>query len=329
MCKILSLTNMANVKVTPKFIKALRDQVCATSDKHGFGYSVLTEQGDIWGEKTIEPMTFEPLSGIGSNKLDSLPFVSRSVQSFGRLLQGKAKALTAHGRFSTNSVSIENTHPFVSKGISMIHNGVVHDAAVNKLTGLKTDNDTEIVFEYWKRNGIDAVSENVSGYYALAILESSGNMTIVRDDRASLYISYSPTIDSFIIATTIDIIDGLCKTMKWRKESPRKIFDNQVITFDRNKVMSCDEFLPLETYTPMTATEKTALGYSGTSEVSEVSIYDRYLNNDDAPLYSEKMSDEIDEYCKDYGLTKEEFYNSSEFDQAIKANKTILRSVRY
>lgn len=283
MCKVFAMTNMSKVKITKKFLNAVKAEVCRTGDKHGFGYAVLSENGELAGERTMRPLEFQPLQINPLNtRTGSLPIVLRTRDQFGELDFAAPKSFIGHGRYSTNDVALENTHPFTNDNIALIHNGVVHDTdGVIEKEALKTTNDTEIILRCWERGGMKLVEETISGYYALAILDKdSGFLHIVRDDTAMLYIAYSRTVDSYIFATTPEIIKSVAKKMQWQIEQPEEMLENMHVVFDRNEILSQTDVTPKYEPRTMTAKERAAFGdgesrsYSGYSNYEGFGVYD-------------------------------------------------------
>lgn len=242
MCKIFAMTNMDKVTINEKFLKTVQRAVCRT-DNSGFGYATLTQHGQLWGERTINPSSFQMRINKPDTVTEKLPIISKQCDKFGSHTEKGNIAFIGHGRLSTNSVSLPNTHPFVGDGVALIHNGVVQDGGDKKVDCV-TDNDTEILFRYWLRGGMPEVEANVTGYYALAILDKHGKMHIVRDDRASLYISYCRTVHSYIIATKPDIITEVAKKMKWTVDQPEAITPNTYTVFKGNNILSHTDIKP-------------------------------------------------------------------------------------
>lgn len=246
MCKVFAMTNMEKVVLNKKFLNVVKNQVTKSSDKDGFGYAVSGSKGQLGGERTMRPKDFTPLTDNPGNKVvHQLPVVVRANDSFGKIDLLTPKAFIAHGRLSTNTVSLENTHPFTNGEIALIHNGVVNDEYDLVKKNLITDCDTEILLRHWEQGGMKAVEENVSGYYAFAILDKKGQLHLARDDRAMLYIAYVRTANSFMIATTADIIRGVCKAMNWKYEQPEEMITNFYCVFDGLNVVEHREIEPL------------------------------------------------------------------------------------
>lgn len=245
MCKIFAMTDASNVQITPKLIRSVRDAVCAGADRDGFGYSVLSKDGKLGGERTIEPMTFNP-GNIPTKEsvTDKLAIVRSTRSHFGSVTPSGNKSFMAHARLSTNSVSLSNTHPFYNGKVSMIHNGVVYDSTGGVKDKLTTDCDSEILLRYWEKGGMEAIEENVSGYYGIVLQDYRGTMHVIRDSRARFYIAWCRSIRSFLIATTEDILKSVAKSMKWKIEQPELITEDIHAVFQGNDIVMQRDIQP-------------------------------------------------------------------------------------
>ena len=235
MCKIFTMTNASLVNDINGLLALARDALCAANDRDGFGYSI-SGKGHLFTEKTVNPFDLVPGTNQSRSKTNRLPIVYQNTVQSG-LMPKKPQYLIAHGRMSTNTVSLDNTHPFVSDDnqISLIHNGVVNDEGNIKV---RTDCDSEIMLRYFEAGGIPAIEQNVTGYYALAIIDqTTGILHIVRDDRATLYIAWSDTVQSYLIATTKEIILRIAKGQGWVIEAPELIVSNTHTQFTGNSVV--------------------------------------------------------------------------------------------
>ena len=274
MCKIFTVTDASHLNVNSKFINSVRDAVCALSDKDGFGYSVLGSDGTISGERTIKPFNWKPLQFTSQDtRTDKLPIIEKTRNCFGEVKQKGNKSFMAHGRLSTNNVNIENTHPFMNNKVSLIHNGVVSDFTNEVKSKLTTTCDTEILLRYWEKGGMEAIEDNVTGYYAMIIQDKRGTTHVIRDSRASLYIAWCRTIKSYVIATTTDIIERVAKDMKWKVEHPELILDNTHAVFEGNNIVYQQEIQPLVVSTT-TSLDSLAARAFGSRDVMD--DYDRY-----------------------------------------------------
>lgn len=328
MCKILAITNMEKVIIDSKFIGAVQKEITGYGDKDGFGYAILDESGNIFGERTATPKWFKPFISSPNNpnkpRIDALPLTHKQSDCFGQQ-KSKAKSMIAHGRLSTNTVNLANTHPFVGEDIALIHNGVIQDAGKMLTRGihLKTDNDSEIAFRYWQMGGMVDVEENVSGYYALAVLDGyTKRLHVVKDSNARLHCAYCPTIDSFIFATTPEIIRGLCKKMKWKLEEIRAVLNNIHGVFDRNDCVHHEEIEPIghrsyiSSYDSWNGSEAVskALGVPVTTDMCAPENEPVPAHKEDA--LSASYWDDLDDDCP------------PACDEFIAANRSIIRKVK-
>lgn len=285
MCKIFAMTSVEHVKLTADFLGIVRDAVCKTADKDGFGYAVSTKDGQLWGERTISPLQFDALKPQKKlTKTLALPIVEGMYSNaFGPVGADENAAFLAHGRMSTNTVSIENTHPFVSENAALIHNGVVQDAGDVVTKSLKTNCDSEILLRLWDFGGIDAIEDNASGYYAIALLDKHGQLHIVRDDRANLFVAWSETAQSFIIATTTEIIEDVAKRMHWELDAPQFIRDNTYAIFQGNDVIFHQEIIPLGYYRGGMDEGMVARSLGESEDNHGLACRYEYINSDDCP----------------------------------------------
>lgn len=254
MCKLFALTNASQITVTPKLLCTIKAAV-TEHDNHGFGFTLLTNSG-LYGERTIMPSIFKPLATRTASSL-----IVPTSNSFGvkpRSKRGAVKSLIAHGRYSTNTVSLPNTHPYNTDDnrFSLMHNGVVYDTSgIIPRDSLRTNNDTELLLRAWEQDGISGVQQ-LGGYYAVLALDATtGVLHVVRDSSAGLYISWSPTIQSYIIATTAGIIKAVASAMEWSTHSIEKVDDNQYAQFKGNVIISQETINPKPRYTTTTFTE--------------------------------------------------------------------------
>jgi predicted glutamine amidotransferase len=287
MCKVFAMTNVSKVNVSPEFLSLVRDAVCATSDKDGYGYAVNTASGAIWGERALNPMTFQPLQPYVDSTTARCPIADVQSNQFGPVGAKDNLAFIAHGRLSTNVTSIANTHPFLNQdsSVALIHNGIVSDPDSVVSHELLTSCDTEILLRLWDRGGIDAIEEHAAGYYAIALLDNKGSLHIARDDRASLYIAYSSTVDSYLIATTEDILHTIAAGMSWQLDAPLPVKENTYAVFQGNEVVLQQEIAPIG-YVSLIDTSKldAALGADRYISYDDLT-YDDAPYDDDEPAY--------------------------------------------
>lgn len=212
MCKLIAISGLT-LKSTKQAsaLVAKSAELLGLSQKDGFGYS-LKHQTGVYRERFLKP---ETCKGMGTMKasLDALPkslitlqkegidFDTKGVFPSKGVLKGN---FIAHGRTATCDKVISNTHPFVGniddKEWHIAHNGVV--AWKGEKLPLQTTCDSEHLlncFMYLK--GEDSFKDNISGYAAIVGLDPSGDLFVLRDNKAPLYITYMKQLETFIICT--------------------------------------------------------------------------------------------------------------------------------
>ena len=233
MCKLFALTNLSKVTLDYKFLNAIKTVVCC-GQQDGFGYSVVDKQDNFFGEKLIDPNKFKRLEY--KHRTDKIKFwVQELTTSWGNFKPKNNKMMIAHGRTATNAKTIDATHPFNLNGHSFIHNGIIYPDKDHKYP-VKSNNDSEFLFHYYLDKGTDEVFKNISGYYAYMDLTPS-KLTIVVDDRATLYTAYLPSIDSLIFATTYDMIESFCKMTELKYSTIYQVDENTSVEFNGNAML--------------------------------------------------------------------------------------------
>jgi predicted glutamine amidotransferase len=229
MCKIITLTNLSKLdRQSFNKLASTSAKLLGRSEKDGFGFSVMTSSGVI-SQRYVNPNDVRPDLVQGKKLSFTNPVMNQTgAFSFDTQFTGGA---FFHGRVSTNTKSLNNTHPINKHGWSLIHNGVVTDHGPKY--DMITSNDTEHCLERLVQ-GIAQVEQHITGYYALAAFSPDNNLHIVRDSIAQLFCAYVDTIDSLIFATTQDLINETCKAMSWSYDSIQKVMDNVYLIFDQS-----------------------------------------------------------------------------------------------
>lgn len=230
MCKIVIFTNFRKVNDNKEVINYIANKLLET-ETDGFGYTIQGKKG-AYGEKYIgKNVDFEVSIGINKPKTEfySLPFLEKNREVFGVPSKSNGGALF-HGRISTNKSGLKNTHPINKHGWSLIHNGVVTDHGP-KYTMI-TDNDTEHVLERLATGGIDALTEHLTGYYAVGAFDPKGNLHIVRDNIAWLYCAKIEELDTYLFATTAKLIEGICETFGYERSTIELVKADSYMVFN-------------------------------------------------------------------------------------------------
>lgn len=305
MCKVLALTNLKKITVNYKFMAAIKTVVCC-NNQDGFGYAISTGK-ELFGERYTNPRDFKRLEiNKYNDKLLDMPFLELPENnSFGEIKTKNNKCLIAHGRTSTNAISLKSTHPFTDEKLknAFIHNGVIdafYPEVYEKKYGFKlnTNNDSELLAKLYWNGGIDVVSEEASGYYAFINLTNDGHLYVARDNMANLHMAWIPNIESFIICTTSDMIHSICKIMRWDYSSIFKVDTNSYFHIYDNTLISSENFESLGYsggYERMTKEQRAAFkdyyGYNDddmedytTDSARNVTNYDNYPTDDSATV---------------------------------------------
>jgi hypothetical protein len=107
-----------------------------------------------------------------------------------------------------------------------------------------TTNDTEHLVHYLGTESMKSIERHLTGYYAFTAIDPQGQLHVVRDSIATLYMSYISTIDSYIFATVQDLIIDVCKDLKWSHSVISPVKNNQHIIFKDNTIVSHTEINP-------------------------------------------------------------------------------------
>jgi predicted glutamine amidotransferase len=173
MCKIAILTQHE-----PKALRATVLTVWAAmakTERDGFGAAWLSPSGSL---RYIKSSNSVP--GI------SLPNFFEGFTE-GRFTRSNGGPLLIHARTATCGINAENTHPMLIGSTALIHNGVVSS---NRFKNTETSCDSELLTHAFRQGGTKALEDDISGYYAFALLEAlprkQWTLDIVRDSRAPL-----------------------------------------------------------------------------------------------------------------------------------------------
>lgn len=197
-------------------------------DRDGFGYMALGDSG-IFGERWLDVKQAWRKKPKGDPALesalelygDSLE-IPESYNSFGNPT-ARIHCLALHGRLSTNSVSIQNTHPFVSdcETHGIIHNGVISNYHEFR-SDMRSTCDSEAILIQVKKTAladsvesIQAVASQLQGYFAVASIarNSSGQwvLDIFRDSSAQLSAVFVRELGCFVFCTDEKIVRDACR----------------------------------------------------------------------------------------------------------------------
>lgn len=223
MCKIMTVIGIENGKEDKlkKFVEAATPYLTA-SDSDGFGYVAVNEQG-MFGERWLDVDKAWELRQAKTlfeaqieEEMNGSVFFAESYNRFGDVVEN-LKGVTSiclHARMSTNSISMQNTHPFVLKDTALIHNGVISNSHMFKNT-LSTCDSEAILTQYLKLGvredsfRVQQLSDSLTGYFACAVVTKIDNGWIVdvfKDSTAELVFAVIPELGNAKVYCTEESI---------------------------------------------------------------------------------------------------------------------------
>lgn len=213
----------------------------SSTEKDGFGAAWVSPNGKIGYVKSSHPYLMPELP----------PFCA--AFSGGNGLPSDGGALIIHGRTATCGVNVDNTHPMLDDNYALIHNGVVRS---KRFHNINSTCDSELILKAWHEGGINAISRDISGYYALGIIERFRGKTwlrVIRDDQAKLLVGKRD--DAWVFATT----DALLKVAG--AEYISEFRTNTLATFINGKYHSLAEFTPAKPDRTLASDASKAFGH--------------------------------------------------------------------
>ena len=228
------------------------------SQKDGFGYSIKHQNGQyterylsadsVAGMGTLKESVDMLKSNIRTKLTEGIDFDVNGVKPRKGAING---SIIAHGRTATCGKSIENTHPFTGSGeqgdYTIAHNGVVEWTGAT--LPLNTTCDSEHLLNCFTHlNGEQSFKDGIAGYAAVIGFNPLGELFVLRDNRAPLYMSYIVELDSYVICTDkthcVELTKMLCdfNSIKTANVStPMMLADYVKHTFQQNgEIISCE-----------------------------------------------------------------------------------------
>lgn len=227
MCKIVTFTNSKNLDIKKTANKV--GEILLDMERDGFGYAVKGA-GGVFGEKCIDD-SFK--SRLGLKVLNPASIIVQKYESFGEMSKPDG-AMILHGRTSTNDLGLLNCHPMIKDNHYLVHNGVVDDEGPKYKK--QTTNDSEDLLHRFTK-GIKQVEKHLTGYYAFCCITPDGRLTVVRDQIATLNIGWCAKYDTYIIATTKNLIEKVAKSLGATVEAIDEIAPDSYMIFDGNNIV--------------------------------------------------------------------------------------------
>lgn len=218
----ISRVSVKNSKQASLLVKR-SSELLGASQKDGFGFTLKHQKGQY----TERYLSADSVAGLGTLK-ESVDMLKSNIKT--KLVEGidfdtagikPSKGgidgcFIAHGRTATCGKTINNTHPFTGVNDSgtwtIAHNGIVDWSGV-KLP-LHTTCDSEHLLNcFLHLNGEQSFKDGISGYAAVVGIDQLGQLFVLRDNKAPLYMSYIMDLDSYVICTDKTHTEELTKML--------------------------------------------------------------------------------------------------------------------
>lgn len=217
MCKLLAIVDIENEDLAIEFSEASIKPMISR-DNDGLGLVMMGDQG-LGVERWLKPDEFPETGEVpeGLNKFKSL--ISVGYNTAGTISQKSIYALGVHSRMATSPKCLENVHPFVREGLALIHNGIISNHS--KFQKEVSSCDSEALLSlYIDKNvkdnlgNVQQLCDEAIGSYAFMVFNpKEKSLTVVKDDKASLYLAHVPTV-GIVFCTTEEIIKASCGKLK-------------------------------------------------------------------------------------------------------------------
>lgn len=236
MCKVMMMAGVTSGtrEKAWSFIKEMAKEL-SPGNQDGCGYSAMASDGSIFGERWhvnseafINRELSPPIDELEGSLLEQyLGAIKRKqvpvkYSKFGSLQFDSMTAITLHTRFATSGKEFMNTHPFVVGSTSLIHNGVISNAA--QLEMKQSTCDSETILNLYVKNKvsdspklIQRVADKLHGYYACGVLTQSKQFGAVLDifkcDAANLQAAYIKELNTIVFSTNVNDIKSVCNRL--------------------------------------------------------------------------------------------------------------------
>lgn len=253
MCKVLMVAGVkdSNREKVWKFVKAMAKPM-SDSNRDGLGYSAIGADGNVFGERWLNnDQAFRKF--VKSDKLNEkiLKDLDGAVEvvgvhqntgevqynTFGDVRPDKAVAITLHTRMATSAKGMINVHPFVYKGVSLIHNGVIRNT--EDFTFKVSTCDSESILLAYLEQQVKDNPDNLSkaagmlrGYYACGVLantEQGPILDVFKDTSARLHAVYVEELETYVFSTDDTDLKNVCREFGYNISTMLKIRGGKLI----------------------------------------------------------------------------------------------------
>lgn len=255
MCKLLLIPKVPTEKQEQlkEFCLAARPFL-TKHDSHGFGYMGIDNDDNLVAERWLnvkKALKYHKPLPLGLSKLvdmsgKALAKPEVMYNSFGPVNDSmdNIKSICLHSRLSTNTIRLENTHPFVFsedklKEYALVHNGIVDET---KLTLRTSTCDSEGILNQYILDSVDEdiknfakTAKNLSGYYACGMYsknDAGWYLDIFKSSDARLIAAYIHELNTIVFCTNIQILRDTCKQLKWNVSTCLNFKDNFIARYN-------------------------------------------------------------------------------------------------
>ncbi len=324
MCKLAYASNLKKLSLTKK--QKLFNHIQKTltqSDRSGYGIAAKSFDGKIDIKRTLS------VTDLITQDLTT-PSFCKPIGN-GDFKVGRASEVIFHARTSTNSVSIENTHPFQIGSTILCHNGVLDYNGENYPK--QTDNDTEDLTYHFDKFHMTNIDQAFNGYAAFIAFKNDSTY-IVRDNTATLFYSYSKVLDCHFFGTTKNIVSEILSNLGL-KSRILEVNDNQYIEIRDNKIVDSKLWSGLKFSSYASSKSHLSLGYSSKFDTSfnDNQNYNNWINErygSSVSLSKTEVKAEkspVLEYIGKFSeIEKTYFTNFTDVSRAIEAGEIIVKN---
>lgn len=234
-------------KETFRFIKEM-GKVMSEDKSHqdGLGYAAVDSNGNLFGERWLNNHDAFKKRHSGSaidNELENkyLGFLvgkEQTYNSFGEVNLSDIRSVTLHTRLATSAKGLINTHPFVDKDTSVIHNGIISNHSMFKKT-LSTC-DSEAILTQYIHNAVSMdimntqfMVDELQGYFACGVYSRDENgdriLDIFKSETADLIAAFIKEIDTIVFASRLDQLEKACKTLNFKIVSTFDVVPSSIV----------------------------------------------------------------------------------------------------
>lgn len=230
MCKLLIVTGITESRVAHEFMRRMSVPMSKTN-AHGIGYSAIKSNGDMFSERWLNNYSFMDYKSIMIPEVAEalLPYINRlpygaldtNYSKYGEIDYNDMKTLTMHTRWATCGREFANTHPFIDKDTSLIHNGSIRNAEYLKVNKISSC-DSEAALQTYLEQGVARDSKSakkwldiLSGSWAFGILSRNIDDLRILDVVRGTSSLYYMEIEGLgkVFTTDKDDAESVCKDM--------------------------------------------------------------------------------------------------------------------